>query len=1655
MDEFKESLKKFLNQQNSLDDLENSVKNSISRGIEKELLVKVINELKRKSVISDYIFGRLIDVAENQSSLEPNDLDDVSSVDLRTQDTAEKINQRINEVDTPKAVPSSDVNKEENNWDFLEEFNAHKISYHTLEETIIDLFESGKTDQKLLLEQLNNSFLKGRLKSVVAKGIIDSLVSKSIIDLTTLISSETNKFLIDIGFEGVQTKENLDSENLSPLYSSDKATNKNEKADLSNDKTVVGHSIAQHKDESNTNEQDKTIVKINPDEDKTVISSFSNPSSGGLEKTSPTESITSSSESTSSTGTSGTSSTWSKPFEPLGEWRNVEVGTVLKERFRITEFIGKGGMGDVFKAEDMRRVDAGDLESEVAIKVLSKEFRDHPESLRSLQREARKTQNLAHPHIVNVFDFDRDEHNVFMTMELMDGEPLNAIIKKNPDGFAYETTRRYVKEMGEALSYAHKRGVVHSDFKPGNIFLSHDEIKVFDFGIARAAKKNVSVRQVEDNYDAGNIGALTPSYASVEMLEGKEDADPRDDIYALGCIAYELLTGCHPFYDGSKKVQANEAAREGLQAEKIKGIKPWQWKAICGCLEFKREDRTESVEIFLNQFLLNRMPISKSQIIFRGIVAAASLGLAIGGYLFWQYKEVDDFVKLLRLDNEHAILTKLADIDSLDDDKKRGFIETVKVKEAIIDYLKVKTSEYEKLNKYSEAIELASLIRKLYPDSNNVVTLDNQLKLSQKEKVAELDTKISEILNQTDILFENLSGLLQHYSDLKLISPESEILASASPFFLISDLIKALISKSEIDKAQAAITSLESFSYISNYSGFDRNELLSYNRLLNERRLYLEDEEKIINLKNELSYLAKTDELSEFLDNSKKIETLISSSSKVNIAIKILSNLHNLLSRQIDTLSLENRWVNANQLIEPFRNIKSEDLLELYQSVDENLSDYENELKDLQLKISVNLREQKLNVAEEYLEKLVSKGAANNNIRSLKEEIFQAWIKRSLVNQTLEDWEAAQLSLDNALRFASSQDELGRVTTERDEIRTKKALYTSEMARVEREKIERNKKIKIDNLSSKILNEIEKFSPDINRARAIFSDIEEFQIIGGTDDLAFEYESMLLERYVDFAEGFISEDKLDNAKSILGDAAQLFPESELLNEKVNQVLLLIAQRENRIRDEDVRRLEFKIDNFTFELGVSPDDAFSLLESYIELGGAPEKVANFKRELSSNLKDVVGMLISDNNFLRANELISEFESFGIDTSGLAETVTIAELAKQKREDEIRLEAKVSSLKQSFTAQAAAGNLLRLEEVYSELRLILPNNQVAYLDEANAVVANLAFKNAREFKTKGDFKKSSELLEKASLFESSIKGLTEFTRLISYLLSLDKSFNVNPEAFKAVLDKALKEFPEDDDVLRFASSATIDSSIPVLVKQDSIIGSEVSGTTEVANSESQPYDYNKDFVLGKPCSYELAGKGQSSRFTCWGMISEEKKGPRLVVVPSFNDLTFAITRYEIRVEEYNDFCISTNSCNIVGKDNNLPITGISVSQIVAYSEWLSKKTGKTYRLPTYDEWKFASDANGISQKYKNCKAYIGGVLQRGMKLEAINFLGRDAQNGWGLRNYLGNAGELVTDGFNYWSAGGSFEDPYKECIIDNKKNQSGMLGSDIGFRLVVEL
>lgn len=270
--------------------------------------------------------------------------------------------------------------------------------------------------------------------------------------------------------------------------------------------------------------------------------------------------------------------------------------------YEIQSPLGAGGMGEVYRAKDTR------LDRSVAVKILPTHLSDNPEFKQRFEREARTVSSLNHPHICHLYDIGSKDGTDFLVMEFLDGETLAERLRRG--ALPYPELLKIGIEVAEALEIAHRAGIVHRDFKPGNIMLTKSGTKLMDFGLAKpaslgaagsgsapllsAARTMSGPTPVSPLTTAGSIVG-TIQYMSPEQIEGKE-ADARSDIFAFGAVLYEMAMGKRAF-EGKSQISVASAILE-KDPEPICATKPLTPPAfdylVAACLAKDREDRFQS-----------------------------------------------------------------------------------------------------------------------------------------------------------------------------------------------------------------------------------------------------------------------------------------------------------------------------------------------------------------------------------------------------------------------------------------------------------------------------------------------------------------------------------------------------------------------------------------------------------------------------------------------------------------------------------------------------------------------------------------------------------------------------------------------------------------------------------------------------------------------------------------------------------------------------------------------------------------------------------------------------------------------------------------------------------------------------------------------------
>ena len=447
------------------------------------------------------------------------------------------------------------------------------------------------------------------------------------------------------------------------------------------------------------------------------------------------------------------------------------IGKKISGRYLVEELIGQGGMCYIYRARDLFLESPTSPEVHVALKVLLEEFSQSEEAITLLKDETTKTQQLSHPNIVKVFSASSDNDLHYVTMELVDGETLEQIIKRNkPSGMHFKKANIILQQLADALIYAHSRNVIHNDLKPSNIiFDSNGRLKVLDFGIAKH-------KTIEDAYAFNNsknvaaVGGYTPTYASPEQLQGA-DASVKDDIFSYACIAYELLSSKHP-YD---RVAADKLPK-GTTAKRPSNCPIWLWGNLQNAMSLDATKRLGSLQAISTKLTSN----------FKPAIAASVCVIAVAVFISQFYASNSTQLKQLeaKLENANAInqqvetwmswhgsevLTKLAEIPPQYDVLKQGLLRVNQ--ESILQDFNIKANQLNnesgKFKDFDGTINLYSNALEYYPDSEKLTAQLESILRERQSIIFDITSRINLLLEQSRYDELDNNNIIKLIDDLK------------------------------------------------------------------------------------------------------------------------------------------------------------------------------------------------------------------------------------------------------------------------------------------------------------------------------------------------------------------------------------------------------------------------------------------------------------------------------------------------------------------------------------------------------------------------------------------------------------------------------------------------------------------------------------------------------------------------------------------------------------------------------------------------------------------------------------------------------------------------------------------------------------------------
>jgi serine/threonine-protein kinase Stk1 len=258
----------------------------------------------------------------------------------------------------------------------------------------------------------------------------------------------------------------------------------------------------------------------------------------------------------------------------------VAPPSLLAGRYQLERILGSGGMGVVYRARDLLHEQFGEPCSSVALKVLGETFAECPDAHVLLYSEFALARGLRHERVVRMYGFDVDinRHIAFFTMELMHGMTLDRLLLEYPGGMPWRELQPMAVQLLDAVAYTHRLGVLHGDLKPGNVMVSEEGLRLFDFGLGQSLFTTGL-----PGLSRGHIGAWTPAYAAPELLAG-DALSMAADLYGVACVLYEMAQGRRP--------------GERSSAESLPRPRQWPrhyWPALRTALALDPERRTISV----------------------------------------------------------------------------------------------------------------------------------------------------------------------------------------------------------------------------------------------------------------------------------------------------------------------------------------------------------------------------------------------------------------------------------------------------------------------------------------------------------------------------------------------------------------------------------------------------------------------------------------------------------------------------------------------------------------------------------------------------------------------------------------------------------------------------------------------------------------------------------------------------------------------------------------------------------------------------------------------------------------------------------------------------------------------------------------------------
>ncbi|MBT8144244.1 MAG: protein kinase [Gammaproteobacteria bacterium] len=1428
-------------------------------------------------------------------------------------------------------------------------------------------------------------------------------------------------------------------------------------------------------------------------------------------------------------------------------------------RYVLEKLIGQGGMGVVYKARDTLQEQAMARDPYVAVKVLTEEFKQHPDSLKALHREARKAQDLGHENIVSVFSFERDGTNIFMVMELLDGEPLDELIKrlKMTGGLPWSEAKPIIRGMSLALDYAHNKGIVHSDFKPGNCYLTKAGIvKVFDFGIARAAKTTGDEEGVKTLFDASTLGALTPAYASCEMLDDDEDTDPdaRDDIYALACVSYELLTGKHPF----NKKKATVARAKNLVPARPPGIKRYQYKALLHGLAFNREDRVPSAVQFLNEIAPKRQ---NSRVAILSVIAVVVLIAVLAVVvvptimLNWTLERI---AGNLQSSQVSEVDQGVAEALALDSGDRAELFKDYEIEDPLVDHFQRKATtlfapesgQYD----YPAAREQVDQLLTLMPRDSAAAALQTDIEAARNDYVVNLTERFNQFLTEGKLLpVEGEDDMQDVLAQLQQIDPTHPLLSDDRLTQAYAELAEAALPENPADN-RAAVDRADALVLLGEAYAADDAILADLRDRIDGLRESLTKLDRIDEIESGvvagLAGLAAVEDVNAIKPAMNDLATIAADSSVLAQAREAAAPV---IGAALQEMIEARRYDDARSLANEYDTALGDDWTQAQQQqIDAGQQAFERRIGQLQQQLAQNIDGNDLAAAVATVEQLATAGANPAMVADSRDQVARAWLDRARAARQQQQWDTARINAEQGLALEPSGALTADLRTEIQAANDGETISEAEAAG-----------LAIAQYAADFEQGLQAGDLNVGTLLATLATLDRAATDAGqTHPLQSEGLNRIVEAVSARALQQETQDNLTGAIATVDRAIAALAGNDTqiaaLQQTRTDLANALAERRALAEQAETERVQGQIGDLlaSGRYPQSTHDQITALIGQLPADVAPSERAKTAAAYVNRAKE----LREQNRFSDIDSLLDRAAELDPQLAGIEDERLAARTAQQTFEQEQaerRRVGRIEGLKTAFRGYIVAGKTNEAEEELRKLRRELGDDDAFVVGEAATSLADAFKRNALSQAQRQRFADALRQVEQGLSYQPGRADLealrseyrldgfkeqvqsavssgsaTQIRNLASQAIPHIRSNASNYGEFEQQTARSLVSRIERVKDANLSQATQLKSAglalfpgnqaigrvdlTPVAVEPppDLTIGIRQAfraGTAEDIRStqaslrsvqSNQPVEYatlvselestlktrseglrssnsagcnalkaaglsvlpaNAVFSgisctvapvgpsAGRPCESRLAGLGgRGARARCWDHLpSADESGPSLVVV---GNAAFAIMPYEASIGDFNTYCSSSGRCPTRPGNAKLPVTGVSIADVQAYADWLSRETGKTYRLPTASEWRYAAAADGGQPDTFgfNCKVMQGGSQVKGFSLEAVDF---GSRNDWGLYNYVGNVHEWVDGGSAV--RGGAWTDDGTDCTVDFSRPHGGQADDVTGFRLIREM